>query len=80
MLASGRDIEPVAPPERGETCRSDFLQFCKTYFAEIFYLAFGEFHIKTAKRMQSTIPTDRDSPWPCRVDRESRRCAMRPAG
>jgi hypothetical protein len=58
MSASGRDIgdiEPVANPERREACRTDFLQFCKTYFAEIFYLAFGEFHIKTARRMQAAI-------------------------
>ena len=58
MSASGRDIgdiAPVADPERREACRQDFIAFCRTYFAEIFYLPFGEFHIKTAKRMQAAI-------------------------
>ncbi len=53
--AEGRDIgdiPDVVNPERREMCRRDLMQFCKTYFPDIFYLPWSDIQKETARRIQ----------------------------
>lgn len=55
---SGRDIGPLPPvedPDRLAACRLDFAQFCETYAAHVFTLAWSDIHRTAIDRIEKVV-------------------------
>lgn len=58
LSAAGRDIgdlPDVADPERKNSCRFDFRQFCESYFPTTFPLDWSEDHLIVIEKMQNCV-------------------------
>lgn len=49
------ELPQVVDPERRERCSQSLLDFCNTYFKDLFYLDFSEVHLKLIESIQETI-------------------------
>lgn len=66
LSREGRDIGPLPPvmnPDRRESCRYDFMKFCKTYLPRMFKRPWSKNHFPVCQTMQNATFSGGEFAW-----------------